>query len=146
FGLNRHQLFPYTGMAAPARLQRRDAEILRYELNCNMVRCSHYPQSPHFLDACDELGLMVWEELPGWQQLGDHRWQDFVVQNARDMVVRDRSRPSVVIWGTRLDETPNSHALYARTRRVARYLDGSRPTSGATLQHSTSGWGEDVFG
>jgi beta-galactosidase len=51
FGLNRHQLFPYLGMAAPARLQRRDAEILRNELNCNMVRCSHYPQSPHFLDA-----------------------------------------------------------------------------------------------
>src|SRR5262249_14175730 len=47
FGLNRHQLFPYAGMAARARLQRRDAEILRYELNCNMVRCSHYPQSPH---------------------------------------------------------------------------------------------------
>ena len=48
FGLNRHQLFPYTGMAAAARLQRRDAEILKFELNCNMVRCSHYPQSPHF--------------------------------------------------------------------------------------------------
>ncbi|HYZ54301.1 MAG TPA: glycoside hydrolase family 2 TIM barrel-domain containing protein, partial [Streptosporangiaceae bacterium] len=45
FGLNRHQLFPYLGMAAPARLQRRDAEILKNELNCNMVRCSHYPQS-----------------------------------------------------------------------------------------------------
>ncbi len=48
FGLNRHQLFPYTGMAMAARLQRRDAEILKYDLNCNMVRCSHYPPSPHF--------------------------------------------------------------------------------------------------
>ena len=76
FGLNRHQLFPYTGMAASARLQRRDAEILRTELNCNMVRCSHYPQSPDFLDACDELGLMVWEEPPGWQYIGDAAFQD----------------------------------------------------------------------
>ncbi|HTU08133.1 MAG TPA: glycoside hydrolase family 2 TIM barrel-domain containing protein, partial [Trebonia sp.] len=67
FGLNRHQLFPYLGMAAPARLQRRDAEILKNEFNVTMVRCSHYPQSPHFLDACDELGIMVWEEPPGWK-------------------------------------------------------------------------------
>ena len=49
FGLNRHQLFPYTGMAMAARLQRRDAEILKRDLNCNTVRCSHYPPSPHFL-------------------------------------------------------------------------------------------------
>ena len=76
FGLDRHQLFPYLGMAAAARLQRRDAEIIRNELNCNMVRCSHYPQSPHFLDACDELGLMVWEETPGWQYVGDAAFQD----------------------------------------------------------------------
>jgi beta-galactosidase len=69
FGLNRHQLFPFLGMAASARLQRRDAEIIKNELNCNMVRCSHYPQSRHFLDACDELGLMVWEEPPGWARI-----------------------------------------------------------------------------
>ena len=99
FGLNRHQLFPYTGMAACARLQRRDAELLRYELNCVMVRCSHYPQSPHFLDACDEIGLMVWAEAPGWQYVGDAAWQDLAVANVRDMVLRDRNRPSVIVWG-----------------------------------------------
>jgi beta-galactosidase len=80
FGLDRHQLFPYTGMAMPARAQRRDAGIIRNDFNCNMVRCSHYPQSPHFLDACDELGLMVWEETPGWHHVGDAAWQDVVVQ------------------------------------------------------------------
>jgi beta-galactosidase len=99
FGLNRHQLFPYTGMAAPERLQRRDAERLKDELNCNMVRCSHYPQSPHFLDACDELGLMVWEEPPGWQYVGNATFQSIVVQNVHDMVVRDRNRPSVIVLG-----------------------------------------------
>ena len=145
FGLNRHQLFPYLGMAAPARLQRRDAEILRYEFNCNMVRCSHYPQSPYFLDACDELGLMVWEETPGWQQMGGRTWQDIVVQNVHDMVVRDRSRPSVIVWGTRLNESGNFIALYERTHRLAYELDGSRPTSGATLRHSRTGWTDDVL-
>ena len=144
-GLNRHQLFPYTGMAAAARLQRRDAEILRYELNCTMVRCSHYPQSPHFLDACDELGLMVWQEAPGWSYVGDAAWQDIAVQNVHDMVVRDRNRPCVIIWGTRLNETANHPRLYARTRQLARDLDGTRPTSGALARHAARGWAEDVF-
>jgi beta-galactosidase len=147
FGLNRHQMFPYLGMAAPARLQRRDAEILKNELNCNMVRCSHYPQSPHFLDACDELGLMVWEEAPGWGSVGDTAaWQEMVVHNVRDMVVRDRNRPSVIVWGTRLNETASCPALYARTRQLAHDLDGSRQTTGAMIAHSVAGWAEDVFG
>ncbi len=146
FGLNRHQLFPYTGMAACGRLQRRDAELLRYELNCEMVRCSHYPQSPHFLDACDEIGLMVWAEPPGWQYVGDAAWHDLVEANTRDLVLRDRNRPSVIVWGTRLNETADYPGLYARTRRLARDLDGTRQTTGAMLRHSTAGWAEDVFG
>ena len=145
FGLDRHQLFPYTGMAMPARVQRRDAEIIKNDFNCNMVRCSHYPQSPRFLDACDELGLMVWEEAPGWHHLGDAAWQDIVLANVRDMVVRDRSRPSVIIWGTRLNETRDYPGLYRRTRQIAKGLDGSRPSSGAMDRYSTEFWDEDVF-
>ena len=146
FGLNRHQLFPYVGMAAAGRLQRRDAEILKHELNCNMVRCSHYPQSPHFLDACDELGIMVWEEPPGWEYVGDAAWQKLVTENVRDMVIRDRNRPSVITWATRLNETANYTSLYRETRRIADELDGSRPTTGAMSGHSTVGWAQDVFG
>ena len=146
FGLNRHQLYPYAGMAMPSRVQRADAEILRNELNCNMVRCSHYPQSPHFLDACDELGLLVWEEAPGWHNVNTSPgWQDLVVQNVRDMVIRDRSRPSVIIWGTRLNETPDLPGLWAATRQAAAQLDGSRPSSGAMAYHQVTGWNEDVF-
>jgi beta-galactosidase len=146
FGLNRHQLYPYAGMAMPARVQRKDAEILKNELNCNFVRCSHYPQSPAFLDACDELGLLVWEEAPGWHNLSaTPAWQDLVVQNVRDMIVRDRSRPSVVIWGTRLNETRDNPGLWAATRQAARDLDGSRPSSGAMAFHEDAGWNEDVF-
>jgi len=77
-GLNRHQTYPFVGQAMPARVQRRDAWILRKELKCNIVRTSHYPQSPHFLNACDELGLLVLEEIPGWQHVGDQAWQDLV--------------------------------------------------------------------
>jgi beta-galactosidase len=145
FGLNRHQLFPYTGMAAPARLQARDAQLIKDELNCNMVRCSHYPQSPHFLDACDQLGLMVWEEPPGWQYIGDENFDGIFLQNVHDMVIRDRNRPSVVVWGTRLDETASYPTLYAEARQLAYQLDGTRQTSGAMDTRSTTGWAEDVF-
>jgi beta-galactosidase len=145
FGLDRHQLFPYLGMAAPRRLQRRDAEILKNELSCNMVRCSHYPQSPHFLDACDELGLLVWEEPPGWQYVGDAAFREIVLQNVRDMVIRDRNRPSVILWATRLNETAHEVSLYQQTRQLADELDGSRQTSGATDIYSRAGWAQDVF-
>ena len=146
FGLNRHQLFPYLGMAACARLQRRDAEIIKNELQCNMVRCSHYPQSRHFLDACDELGLMVWEEPPGWGYVGDAAFQQVVLQNVRDMVVRDRNRPSVIVWATRLNETSGAAGLYDLTRLWARALDGTRPTTGAMDSYSLLNWAEDVYG
>ena len=117
FGLNRHQLFPHLGMAANERLQRRDAELLKTTLNCDMVRCSHYPQSSHFLDACDELSLMVWEEPPGRRYGGtDKAFQDLVVRNLHDMVVRDRNRPSVIVWATRLNGTGNPTAHNARDR------------------------------
>ena len=145
FGLNRHQLFPYLGMAAPARLQRGDALTLKNELNVTMVRCSHYPQSPHFLDACDELGIMVWQEPPGWGFMGDAAFQRRFLSDVTSMVIRDRNRPSVVVWGTRLDETKNFPALYASARELAYRYDGSRPTAGAVTFRSTSGWAEDVF-
>ncbi len=145
FGLNRHQIYPYAGLAMPARVQRRDAHILRDDLNCNMVRCSHYPQSPHFLDACDELGLMVWQEPPGWHFVGDDAWQDLAVRDVRDMIIRDRSRPSVILWGIRLNETANYPDLYVRTAAVAAQLDDSRQTSGAMDRYSTDGWSADVF-
>jgi beta-galactosidase len=68
-GLNRHQTYPFVGQAMPWRVQKHDAWVLKKELHCNIVRTSHYPQSTHFLDACDELGLLVFEEIPGWQHI-----------------------------------------------------------------------------
>jgi beta-galactosidase len=111
-----------------------------------MVRCSHYPQSPAFLDACDELGLLVWEEAPGWHNVSSMAaWQDAVVRDVRDMVIRDRSRPSVIIWGTRLNECKNFPRLWAATRQAARELDSTRPSSGAMAFHEDRTWNEGVF-
>jgi beta-galactosidase len=145
FGLDRHEIYPYVGAAMPPRVKRHDAEILRRDFNCNLVRCSHYPQSDAFLDACDELGLMVWEELPGWQYIGDQAWQDLAVRDVQDMIKRDRNRPSVVIWGVRINESENNPAFYSRTKAAAKALDDSRPTSGAMNRYSTKDWLQDVY-
>ena len=65
-GLNRHQSFPYVGYAMGRRAQERMPDILKNYLNANMVRTSHYMQSEYFLDRCDEIGLLVFSEIPGW--------------------------------------------------------------------------------
>jgi len=136
-GLNRHQEYPYAGYAMGPDAQRRDAEMLKRELGCVIVRTSHYPQSPHFLDACDELGLLVFEELPGWQHVGDRAWQDQALADLRDMILRDRNHPSIVLWGVRVNESMDSHDFYSRTNELARSLDPRRQTAGVRyIPHS----------
>ena len=143
-GLNRHQTFPYVGGAMPARVQRRDAWILRRELRCNIVRTSHYPQSPAFLDACDELGLLVLEEIPGWQHIGDKAWQDLAVRNVGEMIRRDWNHPSIVLWGVRINESQDNHDFYTRTNALAHSLDDARQTGGIRYLRDSELL-EDVF-
>lgn len=143
-GLDRHQTFPFVGQAMPARVQRRDAEILKRELKCNIVRTSHYPQSPHFLDACDELGLLVLEEVPGWQHIGDAAWQELTVDNVRRMIRRDWNHPSIVLWGVRINESRDNHDLYTKTNEVAHGLDPTRQTCGIRYNYESELL-EDVF-
>ncbi len=129
-GLNRHQSFPYVGYALGRAAQERDAEILKNELHLNMVRTSHYPQSKHFLRRCDELGLLVFEEIPGWQHIGGDEWKAEAVENVRRMIRRDWNHPSIVIWGVRINESADDHDFYAETNRAAHELDPTRPTGG----------------
>jgi beta-galactosidase len=144
-GLNRHQTYPYIGAAAPARLQHHDAEVLKYELGCNIVRTSHYPQSKHFLNHCDEIGLLVLEEIPGWQFIGDEDWQALSLRDVRAMIERDRNHPSVILWGVRVNESWDNDDLYRKTNALAHDLDPTRPTTGIRFfQEST--FLEDVFG
>lgn len=143
-GLNRHQTFPYVGQAMPARVQKRDAWILRKELKCNIVRTSHYPQSPHFLDGCDEYGLLVFEEIPSWQHIGNDDWQNLALQNVEKMIQRDWNRPSIILWGVRINESGDNHDLYAKTNALAHSLDDSRQTGGVRNRYGSERL-EDVF-
>lgn len=129
-GLNRHQSFPYVGYAMPKSMQRLDADLLKKELGLNAVRTSHYPQSHYFLERCDELGLLVFTEFPGWQHIGDDAWKAQAVENAEDMIRQYRNHPSIILWGIRINESPDDDAFYEKTNAVAHKLDPSRPTGG----------------
>ena len=143
-GLNRHQTYPFVGQAMPARVQKRDAWILRKELKCNIVRTSHYPQSPHFLDGCDEYGLLVFEEIPGWQHIGNDDWKNLTIQHVKEMVSRDWNHPSIILWGVRVNESGDNHDFYTKTNAMARSLDDSRPTGGVRYRYNSEKL-EDVF-
>ena len=143
-GLNRHQMFPYVGQAAPQRLQEKDADIVKYELGCNLVRTSHYPQSPYFLDRCDEIGLLVFEEIPGWQHIGDKDWQSISLRDVQVMIERDWNHPSIIIWGVRINESLDDTEFYTATNALAHKLDPTRQTGGVRFwQHSE--FLEDVY-
>ncbi|CRF31935.1 Beta-galactosidase [Brachyspira suanatina] len=129
-GLNRHQSFPYVGYAMPERMQKKDADILKFDLGLNIVRSSHYPASRHFLDRCDEIGLMVFEEIPGWQHIGDKKWQSVSIENVKDMIERDFHHASIIIWGVRINESQDNHSFYKETNKKAHELDKTRQTGG----------------
>ncbi len=133
-GLNRHETFPFIGRAAANRLQRRDADILKFSLGCNVVRCSHYPQDPAFLDRCDEIGLLVLEEIAGWNWVSrKKKWLAAAYDNLTAMVLRDRNRPSVISFGVRINQSADFHEFYGETNRIARMLDPGRPTHGVRV-------------
>ncbi|HEX3891418.1 MAG TPA: glycoside hydrolase family 2 TIM barrel-domain containing protein [Terracidiphilus sp.] len=143
-GLDRHQTFPFVGQAMAGRGQRKDADILRKNLHCNIVRTSHYPQSRHFLDRCDEIGLLVLEEIPGWQHIGDEKWKEVAIDNVGRMIRRDWNHPSIVLWGVRINESLDDHDFYTRTNAFAHALDDSRQTGGIRY-FQESEFLEDVF-
>jgi beta-galactosidase len=143
-GLDRHQTFPFVGQAMPGRAPRSDARILRKNLKCNIVRTSHYPQSRHFLDACDEMGLLVLEEIPGWQHIGDEPWKLISIDNVSRMIRRDWNHPSIILWGVRINESKDDHDFYTRTNALAHRLDPTRQTGGIR-NFQSSEFLEDVF-
>jgi beta-galactosidase len=143
-GLNRHQSFPFVGYAMPGRPQRLDAKILKKELGCNIVRTSHYQQSHHFINACDELGLLVFTEAPGWQHIGDEQWKKRHLENVKNMVEEFRNHPSIIIWGVRINESPDSDELYQKANKIAHELDSTRATGGVR-NFENSNLFEDVY-
>lgn len=104
-GANRHQDFAVIGNALSNSLHWRDAKKLR-DAGLRVIRNAHYPQDPAFMDACDELGLFVIVNTPGWQFWNNEPvFAQRVYSDIRNMVRRDRNHPSVWMWEPILNET-----------------------------------------
>ena len=93
-GFARHSFWPDSGRALSEQISRDDIHLMK-EMNSNAVRSSHYPPDGHFLDACDELGLYVFDELTGWQAKYD---TDIGKTLVKEMVEHDVNHPSILFW------------------------------------------------
>ena len=140
-GVNRHESHPEDGYATSRRTMYRDIQLMK-SIGCNYVRGSHYPQCADFLDLCDELGLMVWEESLGWGNWKDLTNEVFVcnqILQTRMMVRESINHPSVVIsaylneFGS---ERPEGRALSDRLIDAIRAEDSGHLVGFA----SSHGW------
>lgn len=113
-GVNCHQEYPYVGYAISPQAEYRDAKLIK-EADFDYVRLSHYPHSPHFMCAADELGLLVLNAILEWQYFNPHpEFSEQVVKTCRDLVRRDRNHPSVLAWECSLNESEMPDDLVVR--------------------------------
>ena len=139
-GSNRHMEYPYVGNALSDNAQRRDIYQIK-ESGFNTVRLGHYPQTESVLDACDELGLLVIEPIPGWQFFNKTPlFTELTYRDVKAMIRRDRNHPSIIMWETTLNESwpPNEWKDGAVATAHAEYPGNQCYTSG-------DGYGYDGF-
>lgn len=164
-GFNRHEDYGTLGSAVPFQVMLQDLNMM-LEMGSNAVRTCHYPNDERFLDLCDEMGIMVWEENHARGFGLDRMMNPNFDRQCRDcideMIYQHFNHPSIVIWGILNEcasETPEGREKYKMQYEQIKTLDTSRPTTSATCRHFTdicldlpdvvsfnmySGWYEDI--
>jgi len=141
-GISRHEMYPGVGMTVSEQQLRSDLRDIK-ELGCNMIRTTHYAQDPRFYDLADEMGFLVWTEIPAWKTsvdvLSDESvWQHYLAPQLEALVQNFRTHPSVIIWSVGNEFRSNTEAGKNYVRRAARYvkaLDRTRLVSFASDKH-----------
>ncbi len=142
-GLCRHEDHPHFGCALPYEAMMHDLLLLK-DLGANSVRTAHYPNDERFLDLCDELGILVWEENHArglsLEQMQNPNFEPQAEQVTREMVLFHYNHPSIYIWGI-LNECASDSEFgkecYEKQFALIRSLDKTRPCSFASCKFKT---------
>lgn len=139
-GFNRHEDYGSFGCAIPLSAMQQDLDLM-LDLGCNCVRTCHYPNDPRFLDLCDELGILVWEESHARglteEQMRNPHFMEQTHLCTREMVQQHYNHPAIFIWGCLNECADNCEYgadCYHKTYQQLRSLDQSRPITAALLE------------
>ena len=142
-GLCRHEDHPQYGCALPVEAMAADLEIFK-DLGANSVRTSHYPNDERFLDLCDELGILVWEENHARglseENMRNPNFEPQAEQVIREMIPLHYNHPSIYIWGILNEcasETEYGRECYKKQIELIKSLDSTRPVSFASCKFKT---------
>jgi len=135
-GVDRHSFWPDSGRTLSEQISRDDVNLIK-EMNGNAVRSSHYPPDRHFLDACDQLGLYVLDELTGWQA---HYDTDIGRKLVKEMVEHDVNHPSILFWDNGNEggfnfDLDGDYAKYDPQKRVVLHPWAAYPPGIADTKH-----------
>jgi len=137
-GVNRHQEYPFVGYALSDEAQYRDAKKIK-DGGFNYIRLSHYPHAPSFMDACDELGIVVLDAILGWQYYADNdQFRNYCYRSAEQLIRRDRNHPCVLAWEVSLNETQMPVFFQQELHRIA-HAEYPGPYA------YTAGWMDGVY-
>lgn len=138
-GTHRHEDHAGYAAAIPDDITRKEFQMIK-EMGTNFIRLAHYQQSRLVLDLCDELGLLVWEELP-WCRggIGDDAWQQMAKDKLTTMIDQHRNHPSIILWSLgNEDDWPTEYpsvdkdairAFMTELRDIAHKQDPTRLTT-----------------
>ena len=145
-GVNRHEEYGGFGCAVPEQGAMHDLLLMK-DLHINAVRTCHYPNDPLFLDLCDELGFVVWEEGHArglsLKQMLKPNFERQSAASVSEMIQQHFNHPSILFWGILNEcscDTEEGYECYARLFRLIRSLDDSRICVSASCQRGAS-WG-----